>query len=241
MKLHSTGLMQALLVSTSNAGARFSWCPMKVPVSAVSLAGIFIGCDLDDEQLQLAAVNVAGVAKATHGVQLLRGNAALQGGLPLADGSVDKILTDLPFGKQFGSLEENRWLYPRVLMELARVLRVGGLAVLLTNQQNRQVMQEALLDSCWVVEHRRSFRLFVKMDVCIYLLRRGDRNAGTNGYGPAKLGGVSGLFAWEDGSSWHEQWAKHRPALVPFGQGQHPKNRALFPRIDCFISLSGRR
>ena len=92
-------------------------------------AGIFIGCDLDPEQLHLAAVNVRGVAKMTRGrVQLLRGNAGLVGGLPLADASVDKVLTDLPFGKQFGSLEDNRWLYPRVLMELARVLRVGGRA-----------------------------------------------------------------------------------------------------------------
>jgi hypothetical protein len=32
-------------------------------------------------------------------------------------------------------------------------------------------MQEALSDS-WVVEHRRSFRRFVKMDACIYVLRR---------------------------------------------------------------------
>lgn len=158
-------------------------------------------------------------------VQLLRGNAGVVGGLPLADASVDKVLTDLPFGKQFGSLEDNRWLYPRVLMELARVLRVGGRAVLLTNQQNRQAMQEALSDS-WLVEHRRSFRLFVKMDACIYVLRRGGSPGGgsserLDGYGgPVKFGGATGLFAWEDGSTWHEQWAKHRPALVPFGQSQ---------------------
>ena len=186
-------------------------------------AGIFIGCDLDPEQLRLAAVNVRGIAKMTRGpVQLLHGNAI---GLPLADASVDKVLTDLPFGKQFGSLEDNRWLYPRVLMELARVLRVGGRAVLLTNQQNRHTMQEALSDSwVWVVEHRRSFRLFVKMDACIYVLRRGCGGGPTgSGYG-GKLGGATGLFGWEDGSTWHEQWAKHRPALVPFGQSQSATN-----------------
>lgn len=203
-----------------------SWCHPHLPFGFS--AGIFIGCDLDPEQLHLAAVNVRGVAKMTRGrVQLLRGNAGLVGGLPLADASVDKVLTDLPFGKQFGSLEDNRWLYPRVLMELARVLRVGGRAVLLTNQQNRQAMQEALSDS-WVVEHRRSFRLFVKMDACIYVLRRGGSPGGSSGLdgygGPVKFGGATGLFAWEDGSTWHEQWAKHRPALVPFGQSQSATN-----------------
>ena len=128
-----------------------------------------------------------------------------------------KVLTDLPFGKQFGSLEENRDLYPAALSELARVLRIGGLAVVLTSQANRAAMQEALQVAKWKVRHRRSFRLFVKMDACIYLLERVDRDPSHKMDG--KLGGTTGLFAWEDGSTWHEQWAKHRPSLVPFGSG----------------------
>eukprot|EP00913_Durusdinium_trenchii_P004526 g4203.t1 len=144
-------------------------------------AGAFIGCDLDPDQLRLAAENVANLARGStssaHALQLLRADAAKLGGLPLAKGSVDKVLTDLPFGKQFGSLDTNRSLYPAVLAELARVLRTGGLAAVLTSQSNRATMREALAGqagrpSSWKVEHLRSFRLFVKMDACIYLLRR---------------------------------------------------------------------
>lgn len=177
----------------------------------------------------MAASNMASLGRRNHRrggpLQLLRANAATLGGLPLSDASVDKIMTDLPFGKQFGSLEENHRLYPSVLRELARVLRVGGLAVLLTSQQNREVMQTALQDMAqsWNVEHRRSFRLFVKLDACIYVLRRvQNESPGSLGLlgsgGRVRLGGATGLFPWEDGSTWHEQWAKHRPALVRFGQ-----------------------
>lgn len=177
----------------------------------------------------MAASNMASLGRRNHRrggpLQLLRANAATLGGLPLSDASVDKIMTDLPFGKQFGSLEENHRLYPSVLRELARVLRVGGLAVLLTSQQNREVMQMALQDMAqsWNVEHRRSFRLFVKLDACIYVLRRVQNESPASlgllgSGGRVRLGGATGLFPWEDGSTWHEQWAKHRPALVPFGQ-----------------------
>jgi tRNA G10 N-methylase Trm11 len=56
--------------------------------------------------------------------------------LPLADASVDRLVTNLPFGKQMGSLRENRRLYGRFFREMARVLQAGGKAVLLTNQHD---------------------------------------------------------------------------------------------------------
>ncbi|HEY6418679.1 MAG TPA: methyltransferase domain-containing protein [Candidatus Binataceae bacterium] len=52
--------------------------------------------------------------------------------LPLAESSVDKIVTNLPWGMRYGSHGENRRLYPRWLAEFARVLKPGGLAVILT-------------------------------------------------------------------------------------------------------------
>ena len=182
-------------------------------------------------------------------VEVLRANAAAPGGLPLATSSVHKILTDLPFGKQFGTLKDNEELYPAVLAEMSRVLRPGGLAVLLTSQANREVMQAALsgkaLGEVWSIQHRRSFRLFVKTDACIYLLRRtaapparpldavaatGQALAELRGPGPApraqgyRFAGGAGAFDWEDGSTWHEQWARDRPALVPFGR-KRPQSR----------------
>ena len=54
--------------------------------------GVFLGCDCDAEQLRLATANAA-----RRPVQLLRADAVR---LPLAMASVDKAMTDLPFGKQ---------------------------------------------------------------------------------------------------------------------------------------------
>ena len=45
----------------------------------------------------------------------------------------------MPFGKQFGSLQTNETVYPRVLAEMARVLRCDGRAVILTSADNQQV------------------------------------------------------------------------------------------------------
>jgi len=53
--------------------------------------------------------------------------------LPLEDGSVDRIVCNLPFGKQIGDPREIGPLYDTVLPEMDRVLRSGGRAVLLTS------------------------------------------------------------------------------------------------------------
>lgn len=52
--------------------------------------------------------------------------------LPLEDAAVGPVVVNLPFGKQIGSTSENRTLYPAVLKELNRVMRIGGRLVALT-------------------------------------------------------------------------------------------------------------
>ena len=54
--------------------------------------------------------------------------------LPLKTGSVDRIITDMPFGKRSGeSNSELAALYPKALNEMARVLRPGtGKAIIMT-------------------------------------------------------------------------------------------------------------
>lgn len=56
--------------------------------------------------------------------------------LPLEDGSVSAVITNLPFGKQIGTPEQNRALYPALLAEWVRVLRLGGRMVLLTGDRS---------------------------------------------------------------------------------------------------------
>jgi len=53
--------------------------------------------------------------------------------LPFADASVDVVLCDLPYGRQYGTEVGNQKLYAEALREVARVLRPGtGRAVLIT-------------------------------------------------------------------------------------------------------------
>ncbi|HJN15494.1 MAG TPA: methyltransferase domain-containing protein [Armatimonadota bacterium] len=55
--------------------------------------------------------------------------------LPLASASVDKVLANLPWGRRAGSHTVNIHIYPAMTREIARVLRVGGRAVLLTTEK----------------------------------------------------------------------------------------------------------
>jgi tRNA G46 methylase TrmB len=62
--------------------------------------------------------------------------------LPLPPGSIDRVITNLPFGKQVGSHHANRTLYPAVLAELSRVLTPDGRAVLLT--EDKRLLRQAI-------------------------------------------------------------------------------------------------
>jgi 23S rRNA G2445 N2-methylase RlmL len=55
---------------------------------------------------------------------------------------VDRVVTNLPFGKQVGSHELNRTLYPAALAEIDRVLTADGRAVLLT--EDKRLLHKAI-------------------------------------------------------------------------------------------------
>ncbi|MGH8792466.1 MAG: TRM11 family SAM-dependent methyltransferase [Stackebrandtia sp.] len=63
---------------------------------------------------------------------LWRGDARA---VPLADDSVDRVVANLPFGKRVGSHVGNKQLYPKLLREIARLLKRTGRAVLLTEDK----------------------------------------------------------------------------------------------------------
>lgn len=56
--------------------------------------------------------------------------------------SVDRVIANLPFGKQVGSHATNRLLYPAVLNEISRTLTRAGRAVLLT--EDKQLLVETV-------------------------------------------------------------------------------------------------
>ncbi|XP_075406528.1 tRNA (guanine(6)-N(2))-methyltransferase THUMP3 [Tenrec ecaudatus] len=92
--------------------------------------------------------------------------------LPLRTGSVDIIVTDMPFGKRMGSKRRNWNLYPAGLREMGRVCRPGtGRAVLLT--QDKKCFTKALsgLGHMW----RKVHTVWVNiggLHAAVYLLKR---------------------------------------------------------------------
>jgi tRNA (guanine6-N2)-methyltransferase len=87
---------------------------------------MLLGSDRDAAALAAARVNVGARYKP---IQLENWDA---GALPLGDASVNKIVTNLPWGLRYGSHGENRKLYPIWMREFARVLKSGGVMVMLT-------------------------------------------------------------------------------------------------------------
>jgi 23S rRNA G2445 N2-methylase RlmL len=57
---------------------------------------------------------------------------------------MSRIVTNLPFGKQLGSAEDNATLYPALADEFSRVLSADGLLVTLTSDDQRwtQTLQQ---------------------------------------------------------------------------------------------------
>lgn len=95
-------------------------------------AGQIIGGDIGRHPLALSRHNLAANWPAqTRPPHLLQWDA---GRLPLATASLDKIATNPPFGKQIGSPQIVKQLYPRFFAEMERVLRPGGRAVVLSSE-----------------------------------------------------------------------------------------------------------
>ena len=98
--------------------------------------GRVLGGDIDPERVDAPRKNVRGNRKkpgaADRSQPDIRQWDARQ--LPLDTASVDKVVTNLPFGKQLGRDITPERLYPAVLAELERVVRPGGRIVLLSSE-----------------------------------------------------------------------------------------------------------
>ncbi len=90
--------------------------------------GLLVGGDLDPAALAAAQENIG---RQHRPRELLLWDA---GRLPLASGSVDRLASNLPFGKQLGRPRDLPVLYRRIAAEMERVLSAQGRAVLLTSE-----------------------------------------------------------------------------------------------------------
>ena len=120
-----------------------------------ALAGPYrkvIGGDVEESIIRSAKANVDASRRS---VDLALWDVSA---MPLHDRTVDKIVCNLPFGKQIGSRSENRALYSDFFIEMLRVLKPGGRAVLLTSE--RTLMNE-------LTRQHRSVRLkrYMRIDL----------------------------------------------------------------------------
>jgi 23S rRNA G2445 N2-methylase RlmL len=99
-----------------------------------------LGGDVDAAAVRAAEANLRRLGE----VRLARWDATQ---LPLADASVDRILSNPPFGKQLGDAETIGPLYRRMIPEHDRVLRPGGWAVLLAADAGK--MRSAIQPVGW--------------------------------------------------------------------------------------------
>jgi len=99
---------------------------------------MLLGGDSDPRALAAARDNVGPRYKP---IELREWDAAA---LPLGDGAVTRIITNLPWGRKSGSHADNVRLYPRLLREFRRVLAPGGLMVLMTSETRlmRELLEE---------------------------------------------------------------------------------------------------
>lgn len=118
-------------------------------VHALGLRSRLLGGDEDAAALRAANVNLQ-----FEKAQLEPWDARR---LPLQDGTVDRVISNLPFGKQLSRPELIGPLYRRLLPEFQRVLRKDGRAVLLA--ADTTAMQDAARLVGWRSERRVSVRI----------------------------------------------------------------------------------
>ncbi len=139
--------------------------------AAAAPARRLIGCDVSEEALRCARANIAASGYAAR-IQVYPWDARA---LPLADGSIDVICADLPFGLDVGSHADNGKNYPLILNEAARVSRPGGRAVILSHEVR---LLTSLVENSpdWSIEDILPITI-TGLHPRIFSLKRGSRGA----------------------------------------------------------------
>jgi 23S rRNA G2445 N2-methylase RlmL len=90
--------------------------------------------------------------------------------VPLEDASVDRIVSNPPFGKQLSTPEEIGPLYREVVFEMDRVLRPGGKAVLIV--ADARALREAVERVEWKRERQVQLRMLGQRAVIVAYRKR---------------------------------------------------------------------
>jgi 23S rRNA G2445 N2-methylase RlmL len=136
---------------------------------------LLLGGDVDPGALQATRANLSRVSSRQS-----IGDGRFGGGyivhhwdaraLPVHTGSMDAIVSNLPFGEQMGSHADNPALYGRFFQQLARILVPGGRAILLTSE--KELMRQLIGDHPSLQREHQVLVGVLGQAARIYVLRR---------------------------------------------------------------------
>ncbi len=129
----------------------------------LSPLGRALGGDIQQEAVTLARRNVRS-AEVSASLKVWDARK-----LPLESASVTRILTNLPFGKQISSHEENIGLYRALIGEFERVLSKNGLMVTLTSED--QLWTAIVSERGWRIT-RKNVLVVLGQPASIFVLER---------------------------------------------------------------------
>jgi tRNA (guanine6-N2)-methyltransferase len=141
-------------------GAAMSWLARPTPEDSVLDPFCGVGTIVIERGLLAPYDSALGGDIRADAVAMARRNAHAAGvaatwkvwdarSLPLDQGSVTRIITNLPFGKQIGTREQNNALYTAAAREFRRVLTPDGLLVTLTSED--RLWDMILRDQGWKI------------------------------------------------------------------------------------------
>jgi len=123
-----------------------------------------IGGDIDRGVLAIAEENIIASGE---DIELRRWDAIA---LPLDDVSIDKLVCNLPFGKQIGSPQDNRKLYTGFFAEMERILKPEAKVVLLTSEKG---LVDRLISKSGILRRLRKFPIeLLGLRPYIYVLEK---------------------------------------------------------------------
>jgi 23S rRNA G2445 N2-methylase RlmL len=130
-----------------------------------AFAGAYDRILAGDVQEEVVSAAKSNISESHRGIELFMWDIS---DIPIQDKSVSKIVCNMPFGKQIGSHSENRWLYLDFFKEMTRMLKPGGMAVLLSSE--RELINDLIQRYPYMKLIRYVYIELLGFKTCIYVI-----------------------------------------------------------------------